>query len=70
MDDSLKNHVEEFDLDYPTDLSNKLLNYINKKEIKSYEIEFEDEFSENKFKINYENIINDFRRLLRKWRSV
>lgn len=70
LDDNLKNHVEEFDLDYPTDLSNKLLNYINKKEIKSCEIEFEDEFSENKFKINYENIINDFRRLLRKWRSV
>ena len=70
LDDNLKNYVEELDLDNPIDLSNKLLNYINKKEIKSHEIDYENEFSENKFKINYENIIDDFRRLLGKWRSI
>ena len=33
-------------------------------------IDYEDEFNENKFKRNYENIINDFKKLMRNWRNV
>ncbi len=70
LDDHLKKYVEEFDLDSPANLSSKLLEYINKKDKKSYEIDYEDEFNENTFKRNYENIIHDFKKLLGKWRAV
>ena len=66
----LKNYVEEFDLDNPSDLSIKLLNYINKDESKFNEIDYQTEFNENKFKKNYEFIINDYRNLLKKWRAI
>jgi len=70
LDDKLKNYVEEFDLDNPSDLSIKLLNYINKDESKFNEIDYQTEFNENKFKKNYEFIINDYRNLLKKWRAI
>jgi glycosyltransferase involved in cell wall biosynthesis len=70
LDDKLKNYVEEFDLDNPSDLSIKLLNYINKNESKFNEIDYQTEFNENKFKKNYEFIINDYRNLLKKWRAI
>ena len=70
LDDKLKNYVEEFDLDNPSDLSIKLLNYINKNESKFNEIDYQTEFNENKFKKNYEFIINDYRNLLKKWRTI
>ena len=70
LDDHLKKYVEEFELDNPANLSSKLLEYINKQDKKCYEIDYEDEFNENKFKRNYENIFNDFKKLLRKWRTV
>lgn len=70
LDDHLKKYVEEFELDSPANLSSKLLEYINKKDKKSYEIDYEDEFNENTFKRNYENIIHDFKKLLEKWRAV
>lgn len=70
LDDYLKKYVEEFDLENPTSLSSKLLKHINKNEKKFYEIDYENEFNENKFKRNYENIINDFKKLLVKWRAV
>jgi len=70
LDDHLKKYVEEFELDSPANLSSKLLEYINKKDKKSYEIDYEDEFNENTFKRNYENIIHEFKKLLEKWRAV
>ena len=48
----------------------KLLNYINKDESKFNEIDYQTEFNENKFKKNYEFIINDYRNLLKKWRAI
>jgi glycosyltransferase involved in cell wall biosynthesis len=70
LDDKLRKYVEEFDLDNPSDLSIKLLNYINKNNMTSNEIDYETEFNENKFKKNYEFIINDYRNLLKKWRII
>lgn len=70
LDDHLKNYVEEFEIDKPANLSNKLIRYINKKEKDLLEIDYEDEFSKNKFKRNYENLINEFKELLGKWRSI
>ena len=70
LDDHLKNYVEEFEIDKPVDLSNKLIRYINKKEMNLLEINYEDEFSKNKFKHNYENLINEFKELLGRWKNV
>jgi glycosyltransferase involved in cell wall biosynthesis len=70
LDDRLKKYVEEFQLDNPVDLSNKILRYIDRKETNSIEINYDEEFGVNNFKKNYENAINNFRKLLRKWRAV
>ena len=70
LDDHLKDYVEEFEIDKPDDLSNKLIGYINKKEIDLLEIDYEDEFSKNKFKRNYENLINEFKELLGRWKNI
>jgi len=70
VDDNFKHYVEEFDLSNPADLSYKLLEHINEKKIKSYETDYKVDSAEYEFKKNYENIINEFRKLSEKWKNI
>ena len=65
LDKKLVPLVEEFDLNDPNDLANKIINYKNK----DIRYDYKDLFTDKYFKDTYEGIIDDFRFLQNKWKA-
>ena len=65
LDKKLVPLVEEFDLNDPNDLANKIINYKNK----DIRYDYKDLITDKYFKDTYEGIIDDFRFLQNKWKA-
>ena len=70
LDDNLKKYVEEFNIENPVDLSNKIIDYLKNPKIDNLNIKYDEHFSDSVFKNNYEILFNEFRKLISKWRNV
>ncbi len=70
LDDNLKKYVEEFDLNNPEDLSNKIQNFLKDPRNTNLDIEYNDQFNDKTFIDNYQNVFNEFKNLVSKWRNI
>jgi glycosyltransferase involved in cell wall biosynthesis len=70
LDDDLKRYVEEFDLNDPEDLSKKIQNFIKDPRYTNLDIEYNDHFNDKTFINNYQNVFNEFKNLVSKWRNI
>ena len=70
LDDNLKKYVEEFDLDNPEDLSKKIQNFLKDPKNTNLNIEYNDHFNDRTFIDNYQNVFNEFKNLVSKWRNI
>ena len=70
LDHNLEKYVEEFDLNDPDDLSKKIQNYNKNSQVKNIELEYKDYFNDEIFKNNYQDVFNEFRNLVSKWKNI
>lgn len=70
LDKTLSQYVDEFDLEDFKDLANKLINFMDKKEKKDLSNVYDTLDLESSFVKNYENVIEEFSLLQKKWKSI
>ena len=70
LDDNLKKYVEEFDLNNPEDLSKKIQNFLKDPKNTNLNIDYNDYFNDKTFIDNYQNVFNEFKNLVSKWRNI
>ena len=70
LDEDLKKYVEEFDLNNPEDLSEKIEVFLKDKKNSNLDVEYNNIFNDKTFANNYQNVFKEFKYLVSKWRNI